>query len=983
MSQADFAKALYDHWSKVRKRDPSFPASSTEKALRTAISKVEREKMRFDAPTRQIAAEVLKIPRIWMDNPAPSWTVFLRDLTLYLEKQRLEDVPKEEGLPQAAPFNPTFSFQISALPVTTERQVFTQRLPQLKDITSAALQGPGARLIVIRGPTGTGKSTLVHKWLQINKDAIRGRPICAIQCAGKSGDNVVKELVSYFESAGLSATPDNLGKLICTYEPLLVLDNVEQFAHAPLPHHAISPTVIAQHFREAFGADRNFCVIATWSDDISPSTFAPSPIPELESLAGSERTHEFNVDNLRTEDAIKFLSKCGLEGSEETYRRIVNHLTSNPTLLEMFIGSYKAASTNRTKHLDSVSLTPNSILSIEPNAGRKSTFQRLLQTIKQQNHHDFLLLQVLAFAHAPLDTSAIERIILKLDPSPQVNHGSKGFLAGLSRFSPMLLTSASTQTRNAHGATRSNSRGHSTQRKSLNELAKRTLRDILVDDLGPELEIGVHIAFAEHFASIVPSDQSSTNYEPNYTDIDHFHGLIHHLVQIYKLVRKIEAPTKPNTTIQSRPTLTNPHASVSELTEREGPLSLTSAQHNPNRFLNAIFENLMLRKIGGEDFVVTRQLGDFEKKLKMLTLFLDDVALTSHGDVQPIAELSDRNKRTLLIDVAISANYCGNLELAHRALTRVAPSYSTVSLPTANDIVNAMQQASDTKGQPAQESLRELSSRIDDLSSYLNLIATVHSREGRLRFARDTLASRYQATRAVAEAIVPMVGALTLTAKQQRYRRIAIRGLRRICAKFGQVASYLGDITTAKEAFSLAQALDGSLLGTNAVLRGDTGRAYVRLLLATDPVNKKDATTAIVADNLEHAARMKRYYERVEWLVERARMHRITGNFGAAEASLKEISEIVDRDRTGLSFAVQKEIELESIRISMAQGHSVRRREVEALLQSCHRANHRLLVCDLLNISKAIAETPSERAHCQSQLQQALDETGYKPFELA
>lgn len=980
LSQGELAERMCAELNERTRDVANPPRRISQGAMRTAISLAEQNKRRLDGPKGEVAAHALRVPAIWFDNPARSWSAFLENLNVWLQNQLAETVQprvlKEAPNPTG---QPRFLHRIGSLPKSPDHAVFRHRGQAFQELNEAVFGRPGSAVYCLKGPLGIGKSTLLHHWCQRESHRLKERGVLAIHCIDKTGDDLLEELVEYYGHCGIKDPANSLPELIANSPMVLILDAIERFDRNDISGSNLSPQLFLEAILgPAFQQSANVKVIVTYSPEAVSGV--PDILEFLNGLAGEARYREVELPGLHPDDAADYLSKSGLDVSKEILRKFSQEVEGNPALLSAFLASVSRSDGPVAERVQYLSLFGKEAVAPNAPTTRTEVFRELVARSRAHSPEVFTTLMILTACHDGFEPDELQQLISRLLSNDEFLRASElersetvlrmdflgGPLAGLIRTTPRFKKPGSTAVIKAKGGKRS-------VVKSLHALARLEIANLLAEVVAPVARIIVHRELASYYFDLVPSS-THEGYIPNAVDIERYHNILHHLTSMYDIAAT-PVGDQPSKRLAKKAT-----ADVRGLKEEAtDQFSTAAVLANPTAFLEGVFKDVMMLHLGNESRVIGRQLGHFERKLAMLGLFYKRTEAAGDGGLGVKDGLGQKSRRTLFYETAVVANYTGRLSIAHKAVSGAIGASSRTSLPTAQQLEQAVR-ASLRGGQDA-DALRVLASDLDAYTALLNVSATTYCREGHISVAEKLLEGPFASTTQLFAPVHALVGSDS-TGTSTAPRRVRsnllgiLLGLRRVASKLGQVKTYKNDLAAAAQAFDVALNLE-HLRSATRVLRGETGRAYCRFLLASQDDQVWLQVPELIRVNIEHSKAFKRHYEVLEWLIELVHFECQYGAIETAQAALTEIDELTKVQGVGLSFSAQKELEIERCRVDMRLGDQLRSDRLKAGLQSCKLSNHELLACETQLLLSQSERSVDDQVFWRREAEEIMNRTGY------
>lgn len=979
LSQAELAERMCAELNERNRRLPNPPKSITTNAMRTSMSMAEQNKRRLDGPRSEVAAHVLRVPAIWFDNPAPTWTAFLTNLDAWLQQQLAETVqwrtPRE---PPVVTEPPRFFHKISSLPKAPDHAVFRQKALAYQELNQTVFGATGSAVYCLKGPLGIGKSTLLHNWCVRESHRLKDRGVLAIHCVDKTGDDLREEFIDYYKNCGIRDPASYLPDLLSNFPLVLVLDAIERFDRGDISGVNLSPQLLLEPILgPAFDRSANLKVVVTYSPEAVAGT--PELLGFLRSLAGDTRYHEVELGGLHPDDGAEFLSKSGLNVSKEILRQLSEDVEGNPALLAAFIASASRSGEPVAERVQHLSLFGKEAIAPNEPTVRTELFRELIVRVRNHSPEAFTALLLLTACHDGLEPDQLQHLVSKLLADAEFLEACKlerggagtrmdilgGPLAGLIRITPRV--------KNPGAVAAVKGKGKRPVVKSLHALARLEIDNLLPKFAEPVGRIIVHAAVVDHLFRLVPG-QTDETYVPNTVDIERYHNILHHLTNMYDISASAGADKSVTQTANKSGRIAQKPGEKSD-----EHFSTTAVQKDPDLFLERVFSDVMMLHLGNESRVIGRQLGHFERKLAMLGLFYERTDAPGNSRLSVKSGLGQNSKRALFYETAVVANYTGRLTIAHKAVREAIETSSRNGLPSARQLKAAVE--SSLRGGKHSEALPLLTADLNNFTALLNVSATTYCREGHIDVAHRLLDRPFASAIKLIDDVRTLVtstasGATTAPRRVRSNLQGILLGLRRIASKLGQVLTYKNDLAAASAAYDAAMALEALRSGMR-ILRGETGRAYCRFLLASHDDLKRAEVSQLINNNITHSKALRRNYELVEWLIELVHFECRYGSTADAQIVLAEIDELTTVRGVGLSFSAQKELEIERCRVDITIGDRPRSDRLKVGLRSCQLSGHELLACDTQLLLSLSERSRDLQVFWQREAEEIMKRTGY------
>ena len=477
--------------------------------------------------------------------------------------------------------------------------------------------------------------------------------------------------------------------------------------------------------------------------------------------------------------------------------------------------------------------------------------------------------------------------------------------------------------------------------------------------------IVLHHVYSVLYAFRVP-DGGNPGYTPRVHDAENYHNLIFHLHSLCRNSELLNSSDELPRLLAYEILDDDPKRSPSKIALecRDGSLSAVSACADAGKFLNVVFADVMRRTLASEQNVVSRQLGNFERKLAMLSLFVDCRDWSTAREIRAIPHLTEHNKKVALKEIAACANYCGKLAISH-AVAGELVKFQNEARRAWDHPETMIEGVLRTEGRQARGLLV---APVNDFGEFLVVTATTYIREGRLEVAERWLAREFAP-------LQEYWGSDPQRLPSRREMRSELRAdlngvlvaQRRVAAKFAQVCACLGRVDAAIGAFHIAEIIEAQRDQDLSPHRGETGRSFVRLHYAFmgHQNNVRARILRVLEENLRHCESLRRYYEVIEWEIERARVSMRFSDLDQCADALANIERFSNEHDLSVSYVALREIEILKYRLcnTTGNGREVRIQDLQSLSASLRANNHRILLIEALNV---IASGPYDGRSRQS-----------------
>lgn len=975
--QKEVAELAHKLWIQRRRESEEVPPPNTLDSIRIAISRAESSDRALGIHVKRFVCEVLKVDQYFIEHFYTGEKELLEELTAWEAKKRKDEIfgkgPSERPPASAKLKRPPLD--IDELARSSEDMSFAQRGPMGRALDEYAISSNETIVLHVYGTTGSGKSTYLHYWLQSKKAELQSRPVIAINLENKSGDQVHTRIEQYLSRYTAHDSGSAYDRILLQGRPIIVLDSIERFdttSAIGAPHS--QEIAISDLIRAAMRPDYSAFIILVSADD-NMAEIADA-IAILKTTAGAA-WREIPFAGISMRDALKFLENKKVCRSDEERRSVVGHLHHNAAL----INAYAIVKTEDNFSLIDQPLNEK-LRSENQVRVRIEGLAEIFDVLRQEKPYEYLVFAILASSHEGLsvdDVGTVSQALIecgwpwsdaiKVDPTANrdalraaMKQCSEGALSHQIRFS----TSPTSVRRVPEGAMKPRQEMF----RTLHYLAKEAIQVTIRKSLPPHAVAFLHFAIAVVLSTRTPSGREH-GYTPFVADIEYFHALIFHLLSMHDLQQG--ATGRPPTTIATALAAPISNARDPKLATQvlRGTLSLESSRGARETFLNSLYSDIMRKTLFREEHSTSRQLGHYERKLAMLSLFLTDRGTVTDADLEPRTELNAVNQRALLLDIVVCANHCGKLSIAHAAARTLTRKLESVRY----SLREFTQVISDAYSSKDDRQIRELNSALNEHSNYLVAISTTYFRQGDLQTAYHLLEREISG---IVEQADKQGVVFPATPELGRDRRDYIWGIlvsyRRLVAKYGQICSAIGKKERAEAAYRVAARFELQRSPTAVPHRGESGRNYIRML--TTYGLETDKARDLLEANIKFSSDRQRFHEIIEWYVERAWLALLEKRAHEIADSLETITNLTNEHQLQVSYTALREIELLSLILQQRMGERTNRRDLDVLIQTLRRSGHKLLLLEALRYRNSISPRDASSAEVQQEIEQLIAHSG-------
>jgi TIR domain/NACHT domain len=770
-------------------------------------------------------------------------------------------------------------------------------------------QSQPLRIVTLQGQAGVGKSQTIAEWWTAHGDRAFKGNVFTLNCERKPGDQIVNALTAHF----LHGQPGPIEKAVeainAAVRPLIILDGlVKDLPQIPgSESQLLAPTdadsvalssvraLLSELSRRAVSAS---VLLAIQTDR-----------PDSDALRISSQLHAgvcftiIPITPLSEEDGAHMLRRLGVrELSITDLKRISRQLMGLP-----------------------ISLQAAAAYLVDANLLEQEVFitQLTLDGAQSQSFADFFARYLTLLYRGRVEGEAHPHAFLRLlalmpGPVPKVLIET---LLGHGRITR--LQTATLESLLRHRLAFVADLG---ERLDLHPLARKLLRNELVrivsgngpaDTTSRDELAWIHATAADYYLRQLPT--SSRDFTT--IEAETIEGAVHHLLWLRDLLPEDRQTSIAPGKLQD-----------SERAVRERIISIQTTAGEITRFC---FERIISRYFFNRDHHVTRFLGQFETKARILTYFLEGHSLTGMAK-----NLVGADWFRLVLEIGICWMHAGRLLIAERAVAAASKLCKT-SAKVADSFLTTLSHDDEVR--------RTWMERSEAISTS----CAVSIRLGR---PADQVMSDIERDFRLAREI-----AYRLLSDQDPITNIATelsRAVRRLIGRRAHIELLLGDIESALDMFDLAVALERKFSGRDWLI-GDVGRRHIQALVRSNAGDsgKIAQAQAILDCNIrnstaERAGIRRQSNEIIPLLVTKSMLCRVNAMYPEAEKCCQDALEHPFVRLGECTFAARMELELESARIRIARGEA--KESLTSTLQNLQRqlteARHWMHVveCELL-----------------------------------
>lgn len=765
----------------------------------------------------------------------------------------------------------------SATEVTPGREAVISAIEQTLSST-----GPEAfRVVELTGSPGVGKSRLISEWWTITGCHFFKTNVIALDCTTLGGDQILRQINSHFLGVPREDVDESLVDAFVALDrnvadrPLIILDGLVvghgQAQGTILQTRTGTDEVTLRRVRELVHelARRQAPVSLIVALQSDAAYLDPLWLSRLHAGVRVSLQH---LSALSDDGGATVLERMGVKRlSRDDLIRISGKLMGLPIALE-------AAATYLVKADDSASEEFITRLDAKPFGFHSfiEFFERYIDLLCQnnfdQNCHPHAFLRLLALMHGPTTKALLDNLLIH----KRITRLEGGSINKLLNTGVAFVKDDGVNL-DLHAFVRS------LLRRELDAVVNGERRDetISIEELS-----WIHATVGLHCLRLLEDCRSSDITSIEIADIE---TAIYHLLTLRNLLPKLKTAE-----VGERPSIRD--NKPASFVQRISTLLITPAE-----ITEFCWRNIALRYLIDKEHRVTRCLGQFETKARILTYFIDP-----DGEV---AFLNQKDTNKLLREIGTCWMHVGRLALASASLNK--------SVDKSHVPVRRME---NEKRADWFKKLTEPSEsgRWTEHSATASTIALIMMREGR---SADAVIEKISNWLAVSEDIADE--AFNVSSEHITQIFPVLSSARRIIARRAHVDLMRGEINSSLARFTKATALE-QLLGRQC-LEGDAARRHIKALLRASKQASSFQQAKLILDyNFEilnaQKSRHQESNEIVSWYTTQIMLFRVDKKYGAAHDLLDQV--LMHRFlRDGeCSYVARIELELERIRLRIAEG---------------------------------------------------------------
>lgn len=901
-------------------------------SIRSAISQMEAPKNPRAIPAnfREAMADVYDIPVEWFRR---TW----RDLRAFqatLDRHRAGPAPtRAPSLKQLGSAFRGACLPEAILNVDPLYDVASRAATMAKFVSD--LQSKRPAVYVVEGLSGYGKSTFVHLAVNRLRRSKDTRLILEIRCSGRTAQEIAQQMSDLVASAERDLGRFSLEQTFQHIPSIIIFDDADRMASGlddgGTP---IAGAKLSEIFASAMSKQCDLKLILVMRSSAGTSGNLYS---ELSHLTGREREAAVRLGPLTNED-VALLLRNKLAMATNTAKRFAGSLGGDPIHISSFIN---VALDNKKLPIPLLALEAETIARNPHDESRIIELRPLLDSLRRRSRTAFLTAVVLTFAPNGIDLDTCRATVEQL-----LTDGVADFADGSYEHDtvPAVLGQILSEFTKSYRF-----------QKELHSRVRSAFTVLIADGLGVDRLRLVHKRMAEAALEKLSAHSDKSSRSLNFQE---YYSLLSHLMSLYQLATQ---SNKEKTFAYSKYE-TSEYLSSVDLSRIKELLASKERLLDRHEVANVSFSALMVSHVDreGTERVLSRQFGDFEQKLKILSMFTVGGNVATGVSFSPLPELTKPYAARLLLDVAVCAAQSGLIKIAHEAMawrqkfqpssvgkiqraieSRLFDLSATTDLKLGNDIVD-----------------------FNTESEHLNVYTTVLLREGKFETALPFIERYAERSESIFTQIRRrLAGGEQFSGKTRRHLNLLLIACRRLATKQAQIFLLAGERDKAERWFDTARQMEAlkiapaspdhpagsapSKIGQALLLTGETGRAYCTMLMHAGAPDGLDLAALHISSNLKKAEDNGRLYEVVDWMVLQASLERLRGDLAAATRTLKAAERRRAEPGVAISFASSVtlfiEQERQRVRQSGWRGISHRLASMQELAAS---SKHSLLSCD-------------------------------------
>jgi len=819
-----------------------------------------------------------------------------------------EDCDNEDCVPPSA--KAKHQQTLSGIPKLPDgHKVMACRRPLLKQIT-AILYGKmneRLRIALVSGPPGIGKSwTIAEWWLAEERRNVRRSNVLSLKCGTMPGDQIIRTINRHFLGEEAENLSTELARAICAATPLIVLDGLsnqspdEVAPEGPTNADWLTLRKVGQ-FLSFLGTHNVRARVLLGIQDAG----ANMRIRDLEtSFHANVAFKRIILEPLSPKDGAELLRALGIQGmSQSDLERISGKLQGLPIAMNAAARYLMTTSRHEDREKFVTSCGYFERNSFTEMFGKY--ISALDSTSTGASLHAFM--RLLALMPGPTLQTEIDELLAIGGIKRLEGATVADFI--MQQLPPFIVVLGAHL--DLHPFVRSFLRKH------ISDVINGQHTD---PHISREEIYRIHAIAAKRCLERLKWTPNNGFEKPDVLDIE---GAIYHLITLRGLCDQDELTNNRETAL---------------LSYDEFMTRIQERRITPNSITSFLITNVAERFLFSNNHHMTRILGQFETKARILTYFFENQDLK--GDLRFIAP---DDARRLLSEIGICWMHSGRVHSATAALVRAKNLIVLGAAMDANQLWLA---------QPSD--IQDWANRAEIMSTEALLA---------LRQGRDisTIESRIAPVLNTAEQLCDLILNMPPTSDITDTQKKLIRSTRRVISRKAQICLISGDMPKAvynfNHATNLGKRLKQDYLDGEAARRfssyycheGDYSEA---LRIVDWNIKKSSATGKGIAPESN---------EIIPFLTTKAMILRLMGDLDQAAAILEDVNQHQFVRRGECTFTAARELELEKLRLRVARGDktgAIERLQDLRIEMECSHHNElaieiRLILAELLPRPKA------------------------------
>lgn len=794
---------------------------------------------------------------------------------------------------------------------------------------------PSVRVACIAAPPGYGKSFIIAQWWYSKGVKTNYDGVLALDCAKMPGDQIIREIGSYFCGREIEALDDGLIEAIrSTGLSLFIFDGLstERPKGANLP--TTSDTETLRTLKELVGLlvrRRVPCRVLLGIQ----TPYASKPALTTSQIFVNADVVTEEVRRLSPADGAQMFKALNVDGvSEADLRRLSAQLSGLPLAIEavarLLVETRQSGDMGKLERL--VALGEHDAFGDQIPESFFARIMRDADLYANPDSHPEAFIRLLALFPGQISRRIIE-MLLEKEKISRLNRAS------IERFSGDRIPFV-TEVNNSF---------------SLHPLVKQHVRADLdaicwgrrYDAHTSMHEIQwIHAAMAVYNLSRLKSDPSDIES----MEIGFIEGALHHLIALRDLCSSASIVSDDKVFLDLQ------NLMGKAIDERAVEIDAKSI----TRFC---FRAIAVPYFFERTFRMTRFLGHYETKARLLGFFEG-----GSGRGRSVDHLSALEGSRIFTEIAVSWMHSGRLELAGHAAVQGRNLLSGTGLTS----ISAGELTDRARGE----------GRADEWIQFASLCSiqtAILLRQGR---DLDTVADKLGAAARVADEILALCDETDLTTFGSLHA--VIRAAKNVVSRQAYARYLAGDLAASCEMFGTAAYIEARL--NRSFLSGEAARRYAEVLIRSKRDNSLAAAREIVRANLDTGAvgRTKTQLvsnDIISMKILDAALDRIAGDIATADGKISAVADHTFVRMGEAPYAARQELMLEGFRIRIARGEkgTTLQEDLQAFIIEMRNRHHFMFA---YQAQLLYAETnPPDRENFLQSLRYEFRTIGWNLFE--